>query len=193
MSVEFLMNYTAIWFLWLEFSKKSWSRRLRLLFQNDTINLYLPKILFNLLLFDDTKDDTTSKSMRFKTIRMTRIIRTTFSNVDNPLQNLTTGFSLRESNLRKLIQKTKILKIVFFFSKRWNISKSLTLLIVQLLSVNQFHTLKKNVQNIYFYTGVHCTTVRQKDNLGHSIMFKLPKYVIFIWLNIFQESFLFII
>ena len=113
--MEFLMNYTAIWFLWLEFSKKSWSRRLRLLFQNDTINLYLPKILFNLLLFDDTKDDTTSKSMRFKTIRMTRIIRTTFSNVDNPLQNLTTGFSLRESNLRKLIQKTKILKIVFFF------------------------------------------------------------------------------
>ena len=116
MSVEFLMNYTAIWFLWLEFSKKSWSRRLRLLFQNDTINLYyLPKILFNLLLFDDTKGDTTSKSMRFKTIRMTRIIRTTFSNVDNPHQNLTTGFSLRESNLRKLIQKTKILKIVFFF------------------------------------------------------------------------------
>ena len=111
--MEFLMNYTAIWFLWLEFSKKSWSRRLRLLFQNDTINLYLPKILFNL--FDDTKGDTTIKSMRFKTIRMTRIIRTTFSNVDNPLQNLTTGFSLRESNLRKLIQKTKILKIVFFF------------------------------------------------------------------------------
>ena len=115
-TMEFLMNYTAIWFLWLEFTKKSRSRRLWLLFQNDTINLHLPKILFNLLLFDDTKGDTTSKSMRFKTIRMTRIIRTTFSNVDNPHQNLTTGFSLRESNHRfkiKLIKKID-LKIVFF-------------------------------------------------------------------------------
>ena len=116
MSVEFLMNNKAIWFLWLEFSKKSWRKRLRLLFQNDTINIHLPKILFNLLLFDDTKGDTTSKSMKFKTIRMTRMIRTTFSKVDNPHQNLITGFSLRESNHRfkiKLIQKNKTLKIVF--------------------------------------------------------------------------------
>ena len=106
--MEFLMNYTAIWFLWVEFSKKSWSRQLWLLFQNDTINLHLPKILFNLLLFDDTKGNKTSKCMKFKPIRVTKIIRTTFSNVDNPHQNLTTGFSLRESNHRlkiKLIKK----------------------------------------------------------------------------------------
>ena len=105
--MEFLMNYTAIWFLWVEFSKKSWSRQLWLLFQNDTINLHLPKILFNLLLFDDTKGNKTSKSMKFKPIRVTKIIRTTFSNVDNPHQNLTTGFSLRESNHRLKIKLIK--------------------------------------------------------------------------------------
>ena len=99
-TMEFLMNYTAIWFLWLEFTKKSRSRRLWLLFQNDTINLHLPKILFNLLLFDDTKGNKTSKSMKFKPIRVTKIIRTTFSNVDNPHQNLSTGFSLLDSNHR---------------------------------------------------------------------------------------------
>ena len=146
------MNYTAIWFLRLEFSKKSWSRQLRLLFQNDTINLHLPKILFNLLLFDDTKGDTTSKSMKFKTIRMTRIIRTTFSNVDNPHQNLTTGFSLRESNHRfkiKLIQKTKILKIFFFFR---------TLKYIKVPDfANSWASIKKSMAN---YTATFCKSIQ---------------------------------
>ena len=147
------------------------------------------------MLFDDTKGNKTSKSMKFKTIRVTKIIRTIFSNVDNPHQNLTTGFSLRESNHRfeiKLIQKKKKFKTLFF-SERWNISKSLTLLIVKLLST--FCKSIQYFQNIYFYTGVHCKTVRQKDNLGHSTEYKdqTSNYVIFIWLNIFQKSFLFII
>ena len=69
------------------------------------------------MLFDDTKGNKTSKSMKFKPIRVTKIIRTAFSNVDNPHQNLTTGFSLRESNHRfkiKLIKKDKN-KNRFFF------------------------------------------------------------------------------